>query len=146
MTITKEWQDALAYIQGKVPKQVYDTWFTPIHLERIEDSTAQLGVPNKFFGDWLSQHYGTLLTEAVSAARGGEETAITFVIFHKQATRQTENSGSNAATSRQNTVVAGETGNTAQPKVYIQEFRSGGGKPIFPCRLYGGRRTAGEGL
>ena len=56
MTIANEWQDALAYIQGKVPKQVYDTWFTPIHLERIEDSTAQLGVPNKFFGDWLSQH------------------------------------------------------------------------------------------
>ncbi len=85
MTIEREWQNALAYIQGKVPKQVYDTWFTPIHLERIEDSTAQLGVPNKFFGDWLSQHYGPLLAEAVSAARGGEETAITFVIFHKQA-------------------------------------------------------------
>ena len=49
MTIANEWQEALAYIQGKVPKQVYDTWFTPIHLERIEDSTAQLGVPNKFF-------------------------------------------------------------------------------------------------
>ena len=60
MTIANEWQQALAYIQGKVPKQVYDTWFTPIHFERIEDSTAQLGVPNKFFGDWLSQHYGHL--------------------------------------------------------------------------------------
>src|SRR6266481_7385816 len=61
MTIGNEWQDALAYIQGKVPKQVYHTWFTPIHLERIEDSTAQLGVPNKFFCDWLSQHHGALL-------------------------------------------------------------------------------------
>ena len=69
MTISSEWQTALAYIQGKVPKQVYDTWFTPIHLERIEDSTAQLSVPNKFFSDWLSQHYGPLLAEAVSAAR-----------------------------------------------------------------------------
>src|SRR4029077_3740805 len=102
MTIEHEWQNALAYIQGKVPKQVYDTWFTPIHLERIEDATAQLGVPNKFFGDWLSQHYGPLLAEAVSAARGGEETAITFVIFHKPASKQTENSGSTATTSRQN--------------------------------------------
>jgi len=51
MNMTSEWQDALAYIQGKVPKQVYDTWFTPIHLERIEGSTAQLAVPNKFFSD-----------------------------------------------------------------------------------------------
>ena len=37
MTIANEWQEALVYIQGKVPKQVYDTWFTPIHFERIED-------------------------------------------------------------------------------------------------------------
>ena len=42
-------------------RPVYDTWFTPIHLERIEDSTALLGVPNKFFCDCLSQHHGALL-------------------------------------------------------------------------------------
>jgi chromosomal replication initiator protein len=127
MTIANEWQEALAYIQGKVPKQVYDTWFTPIHLERIEDSTAQLGVPNKFFGDWLSQHYGTLLAEAVSAARGGEETAITFVIFHKQATRQTENSGSTAATSRQNTVARAKRGIQLNPKYTFKNFVVGAG-------------------
>ena len=127
MTIANEWQEALAYIQGKVPKQVYDTWFTPIHFERIEDSTAQLGVPNKFFGDWLSQHYGTLLAEAVSAARGGEETAITFVIFHKQATRQTENSGSTAATSRQNTVARAKRGIQLNPKYTFKNFVVGAG-------------------
>ena len=139
MTIEHEWQNALAYIQGKVPKQVYDTWFTPIHLERIEDSTAQLGVPNKFFGDWLSQHYGPLLAEAVSAARGGEETAITFVIFHKQPTKQPENRWRYDRGQSPKHRATVETGNTAQPKVYIQEFRSRGRKPICPCCLYGGR-------
>ena len=127
MTALNVWHDTLAYIQGKVPKQVYDTWFTPIHLERIEDSTAQLGVPNKFFGDWLSQHYGTLLAEAVSASRGGEETAITFVIFHKQATRQTENSGSTAATSRQNTVARAKRGIQLNPKYTFKNFVVGAG-------------------
>ncbi|MEO6112263.1 MAG: chromosomal replication initiator protein DnaA [Nitrospiraceae bacterium] len=127
MTIASEWQDALAYIQGKVPKQVYDTWFTPIHLERIEDSTAQLGVPNKFFGDWLSQHYGTLLAEAVSTARGGEETAITFVIFHKQATKQPENSGSTVATSRQNTGTRTKRGIQLNPKYTFKNFVVGAG-------------------
>jgi len=127
MTIASEWQDALAYIQGKVPKQVYDTWFTPIHLERIEDSTAQLGVPNKFFGDWLSQHYGTLLAEAVSTARGGEETAITFVIFHKQATKQPENSGSTVTTSRQNTGTRTKRGIQLNPKYTFKNFVVGAG-------------------
>ena len=127
MTIVNEWQDALVYIQGKVPKQVYDTWFTPIHLERIEDSTAQLGVPNKFFGDWLSQHYGPLLAEAVSAARGGEEISITFTIFHKEATRRSENSGSTPAASRQNTGSRSKRGIQLNPKYTFKNFVVGAG-------------------
>src|ERR1044071_5000374 len=86
MTLSTVWQEALAFIQGRVPKQVYDTWFMPVRLERIEDRTAQIGVPNKFFGDWLSQHYGPLLQEAVSTARGGGETAVSFVVFARSAT------------------------------------------------------------
>ena len=127
MTLANLWQDALVYIQGKVPKQVYDTWFTPIHLERIKDSTAQLGVPNKFFGEWLSQHYGTLLAEAVSTARGGEETAIMFIIFHKQAAKQPEMSESTAATSRQNTGSRPKRGIQLNPKYTFKNFVVGAG-------------------
>lgn len=126
MAIENEWQDALAYIQGRVPKQVYDTWFTPICLERIEDSTAQLGVPNKFFGDWLHQHYGPLLSEAVSAARGGLETAITFVIF-KQAKKQPDGSGSTVATVRQNTGPRAKRGIQLNPKYTFKNFVVGAG-------------------
>ena len=126
MAIENEWQDALAYIQGRVPKQVYDTWFTPIYLERIEDSTAQLGVPNKFFGDWLNQHYGPLLSEAVSAARGGVETAITFVIF-KQVRKQPESGGSTVATVRQNTGPRTKRGIQLNPKYTFKSFVVGAG-------------------
>ncbi len=127
MTSATIWQDALAHIQGKVPKQVYDTWFTPIHLERIEDSTAQLGVPNKFFGDWLSQHYGSLLVEAISAARGGEETSITFAISHKQPTGQSETGGSSAVTSRQTTGARPKRGIQLNPKYTFKNFVVGAG-------------------
>ena len=126
MTIENEWQEALAYIQGRVPKQVYDTWFTPIYLERIEDSTAQLGVPNKFFGDWLHQHYGLLLSEAVSAARGGVETSITFVIF-KQAKRQPDSSGNAVSTVRQNTGPRTKRGIQLNPKYTFKNFVVGAG-------------------
>lgn len=74
------WNDALTYIQEKVPKQVYETWFTPIVLDHIEGTTAYLGVPNKFFGDWLGEHYRDLLAEAVSAAQGGGPMDVSFVI------------------------------------------------------------------
>jgi chromosomal replication initiator protein len=127
MTSSTVWQDTLVYIQGKVPKQVFDTWFTPIHIERIEDSTAQLGVPNKFFGDWLSQHYGSLLAEAVSAARGGEETAITFVISHKQTSKQLESSGGTTSTSRQNAGSRSKRGIQLNPKYTFKNFVVGAG-------------------
>ena len=83
MSVETVWQEALQYIQNKVPKQVYDTWFIPVHLDRIEDSTAHIGVPNKFFGDWLQTHYGPLLAEAMATARGGGDLAVNFVVFQK---------------------------------------------------------------
>jgi len=126
MTIENEWQVALAYIQGRVPKQVYDTWFTPIYLERIEDSTAQLGVPNKFFGDWLQQHYGSLLSEAVSAARGGVETSITFVIF-KQAKKQPDTSGNTVFTVRPNAGPRTKRGIQLNLKYTFKNFVVGAG-------------------
>lgn len=79
------WEDALVYIQEKVPKQVFETWFTPVVLDRIEETTAYLAVPNKFFGEWLGEHYRDLLAEAVSAAQGGGHLDVSFVINNKPA-------------------------------------------------------------
>ncbi len=83
MSVNTVWEEALQYIQGRVPKQVYDTWFMPVHLDRIEDSTAHIGVPNKFFGEWLDAHYAALLAEAVSTARGGGQTTVAFTVRDK---------------------------------------------------------------
>jgi chromosomal replication initiator protein len=90
MKIDIVWQDALQYVQGKVPKQVYDTWFIPVHLDRIENSTAHIAVPNKFFGEWLDAHYGSLLAEAMTSAHGGEVTAVAFTVREKGSLQQGE--------------------------------------------------------
>ena len=81
MSVATVWEETLDYIEGKVPKQVYDTWFVPIHLDRIENSTAYVGVPNKFFGDWLQAHYGPLLIEALSIAYGVGSLDIAFPVL-----------------------------------------------------------------
>ena len=127
MTSATIWQEALARIQGKVAKQVYDTWFMPICLEKIEGSTAQLGVPNKFFGDWLSQHYKPLLMEAISVARGGEETLITFTLSRKQPTGQPETDGSSVLTSRQATGARLKRGIQLNSKYTFENFVVGAG-------------------
>lgn len=90
MSLDTVWQEALQYIQEKVPKQVYDTWFLPVGLDRIEDSTAHIGVPNRFFGEWLNTHYGSLLTEAMTTAHGGEVMAVAFTVRENGARLQSE--------------------------------------------------------
>jgi chromosomal replication initiator protein len=73
------WNQALQYIETRVPRQVFDTWFLPVRLQGLEDSAVRLEVPNKFFGDWLAEHYYELLSEALGSVSGTEELEITFV-------------------------------------------------------------------
>lgn len=90
MSIEIEWDEALEYVQQKVPKQVFDTWFLPVQFDRAENSTVYLGVPNKFFGEWLETHYGALLTEAVAIASGGEPLTVTFIVRERATASPTE--------------------------------------------------------
>ncbi|MGE0643358.1 MAG: chromosomal replication initiator protein DnaA [Nitrospira sp.] len=90
MSVDRVWEEALQYIHGRVPKQVYDTWFMPVHLDKIENTTAYIGVPNKFFGEWLDTHYASLLAEAVSTARGGGQMTVVFTVREKATLEQSE--------------------------------------------------------
>lgn len=126
MSVDTVWQEALHYIQGKVPRQVYDTWFIPTHLDRIDDSTAHIGVPNKFFGDWLHTHYAPLLVEAVSAARGGGNLSVNFVVSLKPSAQSMEpQSVSN--TTRVTSQIKPRRGIQLNPKYTFENFVVGGG-------------------
>src|SRR5262245_41716107 len=126
MTLMAVWQEALQFIQEKVPKQVYDTWFTPVHLDRIENSTAHIGVPNKFFGDWLQTHYQSLLAEAVSTARGGGDVAVTFIVFQKPTLRQGDPQAP-VQLPRPTTPAKGRRGIHLNPKYTFKNFVVGAG-------------------
>lgn len=126
MSVDTVWQEALQYIQGKVPRQVYDTWFIPTRLDRIENSTAHIGVPNKFFGDWLHTHYATLLVEAVSSARGGGNVSVSFIVSQNPSARLIE-----AQTVSNIAKVAGQVktrrGIQLNPKYTFENFVVGAG-------------------
>lgn len=126
MSVETVWQEALQYIQAKVPRQVYDTWFIPAQLDRIEDSTAHIGVPNKFFGDWLHTHYATLLAEAVSTARGGGNLSVNFVIFSKPSVRQPDAQAA-LNTARSSGLPKARRGIQLNPKYTFDNFVVGAG-------------------
>src|SRR5574338_1632056 len=153
MSLQTVCREAFSYIEMKVPKQVYDTWFIPIALDRIDDSTAYLGVPNKFFGNWLSQHYGDLLAESMASARGGGRTEIAFAISRKTSAGQADGDAW-AAAARGAVAVRPKRGVQLNPKYTFNSFVVGAGnqfahaacmavaeqpaKAYNPLFLYGG--------
>ena len=77
------WESALAYIESRVTKMDFDTWFTPMRLLSIDDAGARIEVPNKFFGERVEKSHPGLLSEALAEARGGSKADVIFVPTEK---------------------------------------------------------------
>lgn len=51
------WTEALAEIKNRIGKQNFDTWIKPVRFGSRGKNEIVLEVPNKFFRDWLTEHY-----------------------------------------------------------------------------------------
>lgn len=61
------WQEALANLKERVGKQNFETWIKPLHfISRSKDEIC-LEVPNKFFRDWLTEHFIGQIEEVVTS-------------------------------------------------------------------------------
>ena len=107
MKVEAVWEEALAHIEARVPRHVFDTWFIPLNFNGIHDSSVRLEVPNKFFGEWLTEHYGDLMSEALAMATGRDtnEIAVTFVAGEKT----TEKTAASVVQSGMRSSVAGRS-------------------------------------
>jgi len=60
---TQIWEEVIEQIQKRVSKPSYETWLKDTKLERIDQDTAVIQVPNPFIQNWLQKHYSDLLQE-----------------------------------------------------------------------------------
>src|SRR5262245_63713799 len=51
------WQGALAELREQLGKQNFETWIKPIRFNEQKGNDIRLDVPNKFFRDWLMDHF-----------------------------------------------------------------------------------------
>src|SRR5262252_7097148 len=51
------WQGALAELREQLGKQNFETWIKPIRFNEQKGNEIRLDVPNKFFRDWLMDHF-----------------------------------------------------------------------------------------
>lgn len=59
------WERTLGLLKGKTSEQSYQTWLEPIRFLEINDKSIILGVPNKFFKNWIVEHYTNVITDAL---------------------------------------------------------------------------------
>jgi chromosomal replication initiator protein len=50
-----------------INKQSLETWLHPAHILSFDEGIVQIGVPNRFFKEWIEEHYGKGLQEALEA-------------------------------------------------------------------------------
>ncbi|MCL4111889.1 UNVERIFIED_CONTAM: hypothetical protein GTU68_063541 [Idotea baltica] len=87
------WANCLQIIRDNVNPQSFKTWFEPIKPVGLDSNALTIQVPNKFFYEWLEEHYVTLLKQAVKSQLG-EEGSLEYQILlrteesqHKQTNR-----------------------------------------------------------
>ena len=64
------WRNCLNSIYKSVNEQSYKTWFEPIKPVRLDENILTIQVPNRFFYEWLEEHYVSILKTTIRQELG----------------------------------------------------------------------------
>ncbi|RMF02689.1 MAG: chromosomal replication initiator protein DnaA [Bacteroidetes bacterium] len=70
MDYASVWDNCLSTIRQHVNKQSFSTWFEPIKAVSLQGSALTIQVPNRFFYEWLEEHYVGLLKMTIRKELG----------------------------------------------------------------------------
>jgi len=91
------WDEGIKIIKEKVSQQNFETWIKPIGVVSLEDNNVLLGVPNKFFKDWLVENYFTLISNSLSEV-SGIAVNVQFVVNKSERLDTDRDAGAKSAT------------------------------------------------
>ncbi|MBF6560037.1 MAG: chromosomal replication initiator protein DnaA [Candidatus Binataceae bacterium] len=73
------WQKAADRMRGTLGQVSYETWIGPLNFVGLENRTATVEAPNKFFRDWVYERYLDLMRQSLSVEVGEPvEVKLTF--------------------------------------------------------------------
>ncbi len=64
------WDTCLNIIRKSIEAQPFKTWFEPIKSVKLKNDVLTIQVPNKFFYEWLEEHYVEVIKKAVKQELG----------------------------------------------------------------------------
>jgi chromosomal replication initiator protein len=59
------WDDVLEHVRGRISETEFRTWFKQVRPLGIVDGVFMLGVPHSFARDWIKNHFGEVLEQAL---------------------------------------------------------------------------------
>ncbi|MFH1395628.1 MAG: chromosomal replication initiator protein DnaA [Candidatus Omnitrophota bacterium] len=80
------WEKVSAILKTEVNDQIFSAWFDPISFISKTSSSITLGVPNKFFENWIKEKYISLLKTSIDQV-SGQNLSVCFTIVpsvHKE--------------------------------------------------------------
>ena len=69
-TATDIWNRAISLLDTSIDSHTLETWILPARPVAIADGRLSIGVPSKFFGNWLESHHGGALRNALKEIMG----------------------------------------------------------------------------
>ncbi len=70
MKIDEIWNKSLVSIEKKVGANVFDLWFKPIVLTTLKEHTATIGIPNRFYKEWIEDTYPGIIKDSLETTLG----------------------------------------------------------------------------
>jgi chromosomal replication initiator protein len=61
------WSKVTDSLKERVGQQNFDIWIKPIHFVSINGEIVELAVPNRFFKEWINEHYSPHIKEVFSS-------------------------------------------------------------------------------
>lgn len=83
MNLEETWTKTIEAIGAKVGSQTFDLWFRPIKLIELQDQQILLEVPNKFFKEWIEDHFPGLIPETIEKIINKKNVAVKFKVVEK---------------------------------------------------------------
>jgi len=123
MTAGDLWLRALELIREETEQQSYQTWFEPTRGVELTDGSLAVEVPNRFFADWLEEHYTSLIARALTEA-AGRELLPAFRVAHRRPDQYQPVSTRRAATPPLTTAAADDC--QLNPRYVFETFVVGG--------------------
>jgi len=125
LTMVELWEEALRQLRERIGKQNFKTWIEPIQFVSLTTDGASLEVPNKFFRDWVTEHYTEQITDVLRSLVQRKVNIVLSINSRLQFKSINENAARKPTPEERDQIKAQRTNNLI-PKYTFENFVVGG--------------------